>query len=408
MTMKWYLVLGLVFALSIAPALAEDRQGALHGGAAGPVNAILMGAKPDGTTDNTALLQSLLDSLKSFGYNRVYDRPALYLPAGRYMVSGLRLDSCQGVRIFGDGPYATTIIARGNSDTVFAFSRPTQHPSNLWQGATANIDIENVSIRIPSQDERRKAGQRGGIAIMDNGGGGVHLRNVVVRGFRYGFCAPFGSDFSRIEDAEFVNDDVGIYLGPGSQQYRIVGTTFTTNQEDIVLEGATQGHITDCAFIDAKSCAICVSADRTTRFGIALDKPWVHEYSLTISDSWFETGAGADTQWDHPADIITRGDAGGSKPRHVRVENCYLVSGVSGMAAKRPGMVYVFWDNQSGTDQLVRNLLIFGNRIDAVVNIAPGTYPRFVQDNTSFVDGARSPLWNRTSPNAIERSPFVR
>ncbi len=118
--------------------------------------------------------------------------------------------------------------------------------------------------------------------------------------------------------------------------------------------------------------------------------------------------AGWGTHWDHPADIITRGDLSGGLPRHIRVENCYLVSGTTDMAPKRPGTVYAFWDNQSGTDQLIRNLLIYGNRIDAVVNFPAGTNPRFLQDNTSFVDGAKSPLWTVPNRNAVERSPWTR
>lgn len=342
------------------------------------------GAKGDSMTDNASAIQAALNYLKTFGSFYVYDRPVLYFPAGHYVCSGVSLDSCEGLRIVGDGTTAVEILSSSSADTIFTFSTFDNPPGSYFQGTVQDVTIENLTLRCASKDIIDAVDTRTGIGIIDNGGGAIHLQNVAIRGFKYGFAAPYGSDFTSMDKCLFVYNDVGVYLGPYSTQWAIHDVDFWANSEDVVLEAARQGHISDCSFIDAKSHAISIDAYSTTRFGISLPAAWAHEYSLAIDNCWFETGTGWAHGNDHWSDIVTRGDLGVAYPSNIKVENCLLYSGESGMGAKNRDSTYAFWDHRTGTKQRLINLVVSQGRIDAVVKIDPSTAPLFEQQNTQF------------------------
>ena len=217
------------------------------------------GAKGDYTTDNTTAIQNALNAAATSGGGIVY------FPRGTYKITQTLLP-LSNVMIQGAGKDVS--IIKTTCDTVFRFAGFTTTPATLWSGGLGGIVIRDIGLFDSLQWAFNHTGTRNGIGVMDNGNGGLLIENVRVRGFKYGFAGPYGSDFTAILNSEFQENDVGVYFGIGSQQLQIHGTNFAVNQESIVIENVAQGSIADCWFQDEKTSAITIEYDTTTRFGL--------------------------------------------------------------------------------------------------------------------------------------------
>jgi len=132
------------------------------------------------------------------------------------------------------------------------------------------------------------------------------------------------------------------------------------------------------------------------------------DYSLTIQNCWFETGAGSGVGWNSPYNIVTRGIRP-EYPGNVIVRDCMLVSGTAGMTDKNPEIIYSFWKCESGQNHIIENLIIDGNRIDCIVNIKVGLNKKFQIRDVKQINEANwgyIARFNKLQTGCIEQDTF--
>jgi hypothetical protein len=149
MSRKEFLQAGAALAAgSFAPGILAAAPGAADAGEARlpatfGVNARDFGAVGDGKADDTAALQRALDAIKApVARNGVGTNKTIFLPAGRYRITGtLRLQSeHSAIELIGSGaPWSHT------DPTVIHYDGPAQQPALLMRGVNQSI-LRNLAI----------------------------------------------------------------------------------------------------------------------------------------------------------------------------------------------------------------------------------------------------------------------
>ncbi|CAN7468027.1 glycosyl hydrolase family 28-related protein [Arthrobacter sp. LjRoot78] len=343
------------------------------------------GAVGDGTTDDTAAVQSA--STAAAAMATLGGRAQVKFPAGHYKITSPITGIVSGMTIAGDGKLTTRVSYTGTG-VLFDLGTFTTNPANVWQGKVSWVTIEKMWIDVPGTSFANE-GTRAGAAIRDNGGGSHKLHQIKASGFAVGFNASYGSDFTVIEECDFCYNDIGVYMGPGSQQVTMSKTQFYGNREGLVIERSIQGAVRDCQFIDSKSSDItAVFTSTGTRFGLTALSGYSH-YAWNVEDCWFESDANGTGARIVPQHILTSGDGGSTYPQYFRVIRPYLVSGGTQSATTS------FWRVEAGTRFEMDGLTVNGQQIKYAVDIASGQFPKFTQRNTRQVDGYTGlVLWN--------------
>ena len=321
------------------------------------------------------------------------------IPAGSFLItSEVVIEAIKNLCFVGKSPSATKITYDG-AGSMFHIGTYTSTPTNYWQGTSQGFEMKNLHL-FSNQNPMASTGTRTRVALQDNGCGSVKLRNVKIEGFKIGFNGIYGSDFSTIIDCEIIRCDIGTYLGPGAQQVHIQRVNYSLNRESIVMERADQGSIENCWFTDGYVADIVVEANSTLRTSInPLLGGTGTDLSWEVRNCWFETGAGWNTNADLQYHIVTRGDL---NLKGLKVINACLISGMTGMTTKDSAKKYSFWRIEKGTDLVLENLFIAGERIDCAVDNASGSSPRFIQKNTRTEDGySVKPYWNNQTNDMI-------
>jgi hypothetical protein len=249
----------------------------------------------------------------------------IYVPGGSYLtMTGVPALQVAGISVAGAGMNSTRIWHCG-PDAFLQMGTFNPSQSNPWYGEADHLWVKDLSLACPL------LGTRQGIGIQDNGSGALLLNNVYLMGFKYGVYATSGSDFSRFgPNLEFDLCDVGMYLGPRSQQVLIQGADFANCGEGLVNEGAPQGVIIGCSFENNSIADITYdgAASGPTRSGMdgqtmgaGYAGSWVH------IGCWFETGAGGDTARNNSQNIWIKSVGEANGWRGLQFQNCYLVSG---------------------------------------------------------------------------------
>lgn len=352
------------------------------------------GATGNGTTDDTTAISNAIAASLSVAYA---NPPCIVFPQGTYKVStagsAVFQVSSNNVCIEGDTPW-NTIINSTSSAPIFnlgTFSS-TQSPPwvrNAEYFTLRNITIENASMLAPSN-----TGSRVTTGVQSNGNGHVTMENVQFQGLKYGFVAPYGSDFDRFRNIWTQDNDVGIYMGPSSEQFSIVAFHSAVSGEGIVCDGCAQGAVHDSTFEDHMTAAITFEREEPTRFGWnpASIGSYDAQSNVAVQNNWFESGAGNSgiTTWQEYYQVLLQASAGlTSYPRHIIIRDNYMVAGSTGIAAKDMN-VHSILGLTSGKYTQLHNTDIAGNRLDAVVfadnsNNAVETTNVIVEDGYSAV-----------------------
>jgi len=360
-------------------------------------------------TDITSALNAAIAAGASAPYGRdnaqwqhsaTQYRPTIVLPPGRFLVSDLATIGYPSGRIVGAGSDQTILHYRNASaGTLFTFGAFDPAPQPLYKGAAGGWAIEGLTLVNDLEWHGGglsygTEGSRTTTAIRDNHCGGFRLRDVRIKGFRYGFAGVSGSDYTTFDRCFVERCDVGIYLGPSSQQVDIHRCQIDLCREGIVIDEAAQGRIASCWLNDHTYSAIVFEVRETSRFGIASLGGGASggHMQWSVADCWLENAA--DPALDRVAQygLIRTRSVGTvqSDPRWIDLRNTYVVAGA-------PSQSYPFTRSllrvDNGDRIKLTNTRITG-KLDAVVHNASAGTPKVHQADTDLAAGATIPAWH--------------
>jgi len=219
-----------------------------------------------------------------------------------------------------------------------------------------------------------------GIGIQDNGGGGLRLTRVRIQGFQYGVCQTYGSDFDMFSDVEIRFCDVGLYMGPGTQQFEYSRMDFNSCRIGIVCDAAMQGAVRSATFV-LNETDILFEATNTspTRLGVTSTPTQLqknYDNALRFEDCWFETGAGnVAVPYDQVCSVKFNGTSASTSG--IEFIKPQIWSGTGGMPTKVSGTVYSWMQvNQGSYITIDRPMLVAGRITYIVDNANTGAFPR--------------------------------
>ena len=250
-----------------------------------------------------------------------------------------------------------------------------------------------------------EAKTRGQIAIQDNGCGGMTINNVIIRGFKYGICWSYGSDFSNISQCKISCCDTGLYVGPGSQQIVCEKVQIEQCKQGLVVDGILQGAFNEIYYVlNRQDISLQGTYTNATQLGVTTSYsalPKLYTGDVRFDTSWHETGAGGVLMpYDVTSHVLTTGPF---TWKNFKWKNTILVSGTVGMPAKVGGQSYLFLASDFATNvQLIDNT-VYGTRIDAYADsFDTARFPLISVDSVTTIDGAFSKSFLRPSvPNFI-------
>lgn len=121
------------------------------------INVLAVGAKGDGTQDDTVFIQRAVDAGKFLnGNNGSFDQfqsdgATVFLPPGRYKLTDvISLTDCHGVKIIGSGPKVTEVFQTTTTKAVFENGGITftgSAPNKVASNPLQSVHIENMTIR---------------------------------------------------------------------------------------------------------------------------------------------------------------------------------------------------------------------------------------------------------------------
>lgn len=343
--------------LSIAASAASTVYG-------GPnVNAII-------GTDNSAAFAAAFNaasgaaSMVDSNRRRYQPVDSVFMPGGNYLVmTGVPPLQVAGITVIGSG-IDTTRIWHCGDDPFLQMGSFDSSSDDAFGGNARRLRVSHLTLSAPID-----MGGRSGIGIQDNGSGELFIDNVEFSGFQYGVFATSGSDFSRFGNNVYFRDcDVGMYLGPGSQQVLIYGVDFANCKEGLVNEGAMQGVIIGCSFENNDTADITYdgTVSGLTRSGLPCDINGAYYFGAwTHVGCWFETGAGVVSNRNNSHNIWIKSTGSPRGWTGLRFSNCMVVSG--GREQEVGGTNAFISDiGTRSANPVIEGLQIIGNSINGV------------------------------------------
>lgn len=334
--------------------------------------------------DDTAALQAAITALAALP---LAGRTTIELDAGTYTISAALTGVPAGLRIVGKGRNRTWVNFTASGDVVmFNLGTFQASPATYSVGTTSPFTLEHLSIDIPGTSYVN-AGSRSHTCIQDNGNGNVTLHQVDIAGFKRGFWGAYGSDFSVVNESAFRYCDVGMYLGPASQQVGLRDIMFLGCEEGLVIDGSPQGVGHMLSFIDSGISHITIEANATTRSGVAAPGAASYEESWAFEDTWFESNADGGGTRIPTRFVWLAGSLSANLPRYVRLTNSHIVGGGAANGSR------AFVEVDSGIRLVVENSLFSGAACTYAVRVDSANFPTVVQRNTYVVDGSSITKW---------------
>ncbi len=224
-----------------------DARAATRGGAPSMVNVRDHGAVGDGSTDDTAAVQSALDAIPAGG-------GTVFIPAGRYAISRTLLVREHNATVTGEGPGQRAMTAHGAVGTrLEAIETFEGGPLLRVQSDDDRAPLHGVTLRDLALDGR-------GFAT----GSGIHYRSyrgLIEHVYVYNF-AEHGLDLQGYPDWDLYDTVVafsqvsrcggsGLHLGDGATDMHFTSCVLFENQDNMQLQGGGSAQVTGCHFYTA-------------------------------------------------------------------------------------------------------------------------------------------------------------
>lgn len=209
----------------------------------------MLGGKGDNATFNDAAFAQALTLSRSTGIKKIKFGNGIYkfrntvlltLQDRSLVVEG----SGKSRRTSSDVQMGTCIYFVPDADNVmFMIGPQDSNPEGapLYNGVQG-ITFKNLCILTDGSSNivtwPAAKYRPGSIAIEDNRGGEVHVENVWVQGFDKGLRL-INSDFTRTTNYSALYCNVGMYLGPRSDQTSHIGCDFTFCNTALIIAGAS-------------------------------------------------------------------------------------------------------------------------------------------------------------------------
>lgn len=191
-----------------------------------PINVRDLGAKGDGTTDDTVAFQAAYD---------VAGPHAIYWPAGTYRVGPLRCSQPQ-VNVYGDGPNATVLLFANSAANQVVLTYQAANPADVLY----ECELANFSIR-QTEGVLAKIGMDfydvSGFYVHDIQIGPNELWNGTTDGVTRGI-RMHGRDLTQFARVEFCTTDGGSFFAQSNPNVAVGG-----------LEDLDVIHFDDCHFM---------------------------------------------------------------------------------------------------------------------------------------------------------------
>jgi len=300
------------------------------------VNIKDFGAVGDGETDDTDAFDAAIAHLATFapqwiGGAYFFHTPELYVPAGIYRITrGLPVITFKGFAIRGDGVHNSVILYAGGQDVViFDLGVFSTTPGPAWQAADAvSGSFENIRI---SNLWYSADGTRRGQGIRSSGGGDLILRNVKVDQFKYGVNSPYGGDFNSFTNLTVNSCEVGIYQGPGGQQFTGFAVSVGNCLEGIVLDHAGQVNFYGTDFSGSRTaCLVIESFEAGTRQITDIPLGYIAyrlEQQIVFKGAWFESGVDGTDSLVSTHFVAFNSNATSYRYRGIQIEDAIIIAG---------------------------------------------------------------------------------
>lgn len=217
-------------------------------------NARAFGAIGDGTTDDTAALQAMIDSCGSSGR-------AGYIPKGSYRLTAALSMAVAGVKIFGDGQNETTILA----------PLTTANAVNVTAAGCEVADL-GVDGRYASQVAGNQIGVR-----VDSGGdrctlSNLYVRNTALHGI-YGYQVDdIVVDSCRVEHLMTAASKVQSVPSPTTTTFGVaIGMASKFSVGQVLKIGSQTGTVSSVTSVQSEVAAVTSATVFKVLFGTAVN-----------------------------------------------------------------------------------------------------------------------------------------
>lgn len=341
-----------------AESLASKQDATLAPGALGPgsvgrsiagklaetVSVMDRGVTCDGVTDDSNAWEDLLGYLASItpdseAPSRLLRRPRIYMPRGVSRVTRGFNVGFRGLHLVGDGELASAILwdpaDPDSDDPVFDIGTFSTTIADVYtSGAVPDCYFSDLRIQHANP---AASGSRRSQAIRQTSGGGLICRNLTTYGFKYGVNQVCGGDFCQFYNLKSEYCDVGLYLGPGSQQIVLIGGQMYFCREGMVLDhcthlvsNGTTFNSSEIANIVIESSAAVDGSHNATRqltsYAIA---GTTQQSKLVFVAPWFESNADGQSTavFSIPTHHVKIDNNAAETYRDITFKDPYIVSG---------------------------------------------------------------------------------
>lgn len=295
------------------------------------------GAKGDGSTNDTAAIQAAINYVESivpFGSvptqtGNVRRNPAIYIPAGAYIITNTLQISQQSIWIYGDGVEESVLVLNSNTNIV-AINMGTfnANPPDVFVTGTQDCHFSDFGIFNNYWGYPASSSQ--GTAIQNNGSGGLHLSNIQILGFAVGVNCPYGGDYNQYDNVNITSCNIAMYQGPGGQQTQVNKLTIGDCTYGVVLDRPAHIEFNMPVINNCKENAVLIEApsNTTTRYLASFGTGGTSLQSkIVFNTAWLEGNAGGYGDIAIPTHFFYINAQTTEAYRDIEINNPYVVAG---------------------------------------------------------------------------------